>query len=74
MLLIDVPVGLITGQVIADAGRNMLKTGVKEKYLFLRSVTIIFAFCFITPIVIYFFSGWPAWETTRIHHGSCSPW
>lgn len=63
MLLIDVPVGLIAGQVIADAGRNMLRSGEKERYLFLRTVTIVFAFCFITPIVVYFFSGWPAWET-----------
>lgn len=63
MLLIDVPVGLIAGQVIADAGRNMLKSGDREKYRFLRATTIIFAFCFITPIVIYFFSGWPGWET-----------
>ncbi|NIO29519.1 MAG: hypothetical protein GTO29_13310 [Candidatus Latescibacteria bacterium] len=63
MLLIDVPVGLISGQVIADAGRNMLRSGNREQYLFLRTVTIIFAFCFITPIVVYFFTGWPAWET-----------
>ena len=63
MLLIDIPVGLIAGQVIADAGRNMLKSGDSNKYLFLRTTTIIFAFCFITPIVIYFFLGWPGWET-----------
>lgn len=63
MLLIDVPVGLIVGQVIADAGRNMLNSGEKEKYRFLRTTTIIFAFCFILPVVIYFFSGWPGWET-----------
>jgi magnesium-transporting ATPase (P-type) len=63
MLLIDIPVGLITGQVIADAGRNMLKSGDRRKYRFLRTITIAFAFCFITPIVIYFFTGWPAWET-----------
>jgi hypothetical protein len=63
MLLIDVPVGLIVGQVIADAGRNMLKSGEKEKYRFLRTTTIVFAFCFIAPIVVYFFSGWPGWET-----------
>ena len=63
MLLIDIPVGLIAGQVIADAGRNMIQSGDREKYLFLRMMTIIFAFCFITPVVIYFFLGWPAWET-----------
>ncbi|MFH0775755.1 MAG: hypothetical protein V2A53_09780 [bacterium] len=63
MLLIDVPVGLIAGQVIADAGRNMIKGGDSKNYLFLKTMTIIFAFCFITPVVIYFFLGWPAWET-----------
>lgn len=56
MLLIDVPVGLIAGQVIADAGRNMLRSGDRQKYRFLRTTTLVFAFCFITPIVIYFFS------------------
>lgn len=34
MLLIDIPVGLIAGQVIADAGRNMIQSGDREKYLF----------------------------------------
>jgi len=77
MLLIDVPVGLIAGQVIADAGRNMLKSGEREKYLFLRTTTIVFAFCFITPVVIYFFSGWPGWETNyffeKVDHIRNSP-
>ena len=63
MLLIDVPVGLIAGQVIADAGKNMINSGDDAKYLFLRKTTIVFAYCFITPIVIYFYLGWPAWET-----------
>jgi hypothetical protein len=63
MLLIDVPVGLIAGQVIADAGRNMINSRKPEKYLYLKKITIVFAYCFITPIVIYFYLGWPAWET-----------
>lgn len=78
MLLIDVPVGLIAGQVIADAGKNMIKSGDGAKYLFLRKTTIFFAYCFITPIVIYFFVGWPAWETNyffaRIDFIQNTPW
>ena len=52
MLLIDVPVGLIAGQVIADAGRNMLRSGRAERTLFLEKTTVTFAYCFITPIMV----------------------
>jgi hypothetical protein len=78
MLLIDVPVGLIAGQVIADAGRNMINSGKPEKELFLTKTTITFAYCFITPIVIYFYLGWPAWETnyffSQIDFIQNTPW
>lgn len=63
MMLIDVPVGLVAGQVIADAGRNMLRSGDKERYKTLCSTAILFAYLFTAPIVFYFFMGWPAWET-----------
>jgi hypothetical protein len=66
MMAIDFPVGLVAGQVIADAGRNMLKSGDVEKYKYLRSTVILFAYIFTTPIVFYFFMGWPAWETNYI--------
>ncbi len=63
MLLIDIPVGIVAGQVIADAGRFAIKSGNKELISKVRSVAIIFAYLFTTPVVIYFFMGWPAWET-----------
>ncbi|MBI4379266.1 MAG: hypothetical protein HY578_09235 [Nitrospinae bacterium] len=63
MMLIDVPVGLVAGQVIADAGRNMLKYTNAERYRSLRFTAILFSYLFTTPIVFYFFMGWPAWET-----------
>ncbi|MBI3815753.1 MAG: hypothetical protein HY279_14955 [Nitrospinae bacterium] len=66
MMAIDVPVGLAAGQVIADAGRNMLKGGDAERYKSLRSTVILFAYLFTTPIVFYFFMGWPAWETNYV--------
>lgn len=78
MLLIDVPVGLISGQVIAHAGRNMLKSRNSDHYLFLKKVTIFFAYCFIVPIVIYFYLGWPGWETNyffeKVDHIQGTPW
>jgi len=66
MMAIDVPVGLVVGQVIADAGRNMLKSGDAERYRSLRSTVILFSYLFTTPIVFYFFMGWPSWETNYI--------
>ncbi|MEW6103629.1 MAG: hypothetical protein AB1630_07455 [bacterium] len=76
MLLIDIPVGLISGQLIADAGRDILHT--KRGYSFLKTISILFAFLFITPIVIYFYLGWPAWETNyffkEIDNIKNNPW
>lgn len=63
MLLIDIPVGIVAGQVIADAGREAIRSGNKDVISRVRSIAIIFAYLFTTPVVIYFFMGWPAWET-----------
>lgn len=63
MLLIDIPVGIVAGQVIADAGRDAIRSGNKDVISSVRSIAIIFAYLITTPVVIYFFMGWPAWET-----------
>ncbi len=63
MLLIDIPVGIVAGQVIADAGRRALQTGNKELTSSVRHIALTFAYLITTPVIIYFFMGWPAWET-----------
>jgi len=63
MLLIDVPVGIVAGQVIADAGRTALMGGDRQKVSKVRSIAIVFAYLITTPVIIYFYIGWPAWET-----------
>lgn len=63
MLLIDVPVGIVAGQVIADAGRAALVTGGRKEASRVRSLALLFAYLITTPVIIYFYIGWPAWET-----------
>ena len=63
MLAIDVPISVLAGLVLAEAGKNMLKNGDRQKYSFMRVTVLLYALFFITPIPFYFFLGWPAWET-----------
>lgn len=62
MLAIDLPVSLLTGLFLADAGKKLLKSDDRNNHRFVRNVVIVFSVFFITPIVFYFFIGWPAWE------------
>lgn len=63
MLAIDIPISILSGLALAEAGKGMLRNGDNKKYRFMRSVVVFFAVFFITPIPFYFFLGWPAWET-----------
>lgn len=63
MLAIDVPIALLTGFALADAGKNMLKSEDPQKYYFMRTTVLLYTFFFLVPIPFYFFLGWPAWET-----------
>ncbi|MEW6369251.1 MAG: hypothetical protein AB1714_31915 [Acidobacteriota bacterium] len=62
MLAIDVPVALLSGLALAEAGKNMLKSDDPNRHHFMRTAVLLFAAFFITPIPFYFFLGWPAWE------------
>lgn len=62
MLAIDMPIALLSGLALAEAGQNMLKSDDRAKHYFMHTVVVLFAVFFITPIVFYFFLGWPAWE------------
>lgn len=63
MLAIDIPISVLSGLALAEAGKGLLKSGDPEKSRFMRTTVILFAVFFITPIPFYFFLGWPAWET-----------
>lgn len=66
MLAIDIPISLLSGLALAEAGKNMLKGEDPDKYRFMQATVIFFAVFFITPIPFYFFMGWPAWETNYL--------
>jgi len=64
MLAMDIPVALMTGMVLAEAGKNMIKNEEQhpEKKTFLNVVVLMYAAIFIAPTPGYYFAGWPAWE------------
>lgn len=66
MLAIDVPISALAGLVIAESGKNMLRSGEKQKYSFMRTTVLLYSLFFITPIPFYFILGWPAWETNYL--------
>lgn len=63
MLAIDIPISILAGLVLAEGGKNLIKSGDSQKYNFMRTTVLLYAVFFITPIPFYFFMGWPAWET-----------
>jgi len=62
MLAIDIPIALLAGQALAESGKNMLRGNDPNQHYFMKSIVILFAVFFITPVPFYFFLGWPAWE------------
>jgi hypothetical protein len=66
MLAIDVPISALAGLVLAESGRNMLKSGERQKYSFMRTTVLLYSLFFITPVPFYFILGWPAWETNYL--------
>lgn len=62
MLAIDIPIALLAGQALAESGKNMLKGDDPNQHYFMKSIVLLFAVFFITPVPFYFFLGWPAWE------------
>lgn len=66
MLAIDGPIAVLSGLVLADAGKGLLKGGGKRGTNFMRRTVLLFAVFFITPVPFYFFMGWPAWETNYL--------
>ena len=64
MLAMDIPIALMTGMVLAEAGKNLIKgeDENKEKKTFLNLVVLMYAAIFIAPTPGYYFGGWPAWE------------
>jgi hypothetical protein len=63
MLAIDVPISVLAGMALADAGRDLLREGGREGSRTMRNTVLLYTFIFLTPIPFYFFLGWPAWET-----------
>jgi hypothetical protein len=66
MLAIDVPIAILTGMALADAGRDLLRDGDRAKWNTMRSTVLLYTFCCLTPIPFYFFMGWPSWETNYL--------
>ncbi len=63
MLAMDIPVSMMAGMVLAEAGKDLIKSDDKEKITFLKVVVLMYGAIFIAPTPGYYFSGWPAWET-----------
>jgi|GEM_PF-1707041 len=68
MLAIDVPISVLAGMALADAGRDLLREGGREGCSAMRNTVLLYTFIFLTPIPFYFFMGWPAWETNFLWH------
>lgn len=66
MMAIDVPISVMSGLVLAEAGQKLLKTRDKNKIMFMRLVVALFAVLFPFPNALYYLLGWPAWETNFI--------
>lgn len=62
MLAMDIPVALMAGMVLAEAGKELIKSEDKQKNTFLNVVVLMYAAIFIAPTPGYYFGGWPAWE------------
>lgn len=60
MLAIDIPIALLSGLVLAESGKRMLKGDDPNQHYFMKSTVLLFAVFFITPVPFYFFLGWPA--------------
>ncbi|MCX6580897.1 MAG: hypothetical protein NT166_12030 [Candidatus Aminicenantes bacterium] len=62
MLAMDIPVALMTGLVLAEAGKELIKSEDRYKRAFIKVFTLMYAAIFIAPTPGYYFAGWPAWE------------
>jgi hypothetical protein len=62
MLAMDIPVALMAGLFLAEAGKDLIKSEDKYKQLFLKVFVLMYAAIFIAPTPGYYFAGWPAWE------------
>lgn len=63
MLAMDVPIAVMAGLVLAEAGKKMCEGNDKQKTTFMRVFVCMYAAVFITPTPFYYLLGWPAWET-----------
>lgn len=66
MLAMDIPVAIMAGLVLAEAGKDLIRSEDQYKKGFLRAVTLMYAAIFIAPTPVYYFLGWPAWEVNFI--------
>ncbi|MGA1839030.1 MAG: hypothetical protein ACMUIU_00245 [bacterium] len=66
MLAMDIPIALMAGLVLAEAGKDLIRSEDAYKKGFLRAVTLAYAAIFIAPTPVYYFLGWPAWEVNFI--------
>jgi len=66
MLAMDVPVAVMSGLVLAEGGKHLLKSGDKEKKRFMNVIVLMYAAIFIAPAPIYYMCGWPAWEVNYL--------
>ena len=66
MLAMDIPVAMMSGLVLAEAGKNLLTSDDKDKVTFMRYITLAYAAIFIAPTPVYYFLGWPAWEVNYL--------
>lgn len=62
MLAMDIPVSMMAGMVLADAGSNLIKSNDEYKIKFLKVFVLMYAAIFIAPTPVYYYLGWPAWE------------
>lgn len=62
MLAMDIPVAAMAGLVLAEGGKEMLRSENKEKTRLMRFFVVAYGAVFIAPTPVYYYLGWPAWE------------
>jgi hypothetical protein len=50
MLAIDIPIALLAGQALAESDKNMLKGDDPDRHYFMKSIVLLLAVFFITPM------------------------
>lgn len=62
MLAMDIPIAGMAGLILAEGGKDLVRSSDRFKTTFLRVFVLMYAAIFIAPTPVYYFLGWPAWE------------